>query len=133
MSPSMFDQGLMPGPDNHEALTPLSFLDRTADVFPDRVAVVHGDMRQTWFETHTRCRRLASTLVRRGMMPLDAVGCAGSEHAGQAGGAFRRSLAGAVINAINVRLDADAVSFILPRAAPATPSSSSSRPSRPAG
>ena len=48
---------------NHEALSPLSFIKRTADVFPDRVAVVHGPCSATWAETYARCRRMASALA----------------------------------------------------------------------
>ncbi|NDZ15743.1 acyl-CoA synthetase [Variovorax sp. WS11] len=113
MSQSMFAQGLMPSPANHEPLTPLSFLDRTADVFPDRVAIVHGDMRQSWCETRKRCRRLASALVRRGVKPLDVVAVLAPNTPAMLEAHFGVPLAGAVINAINVRLDADAVSFIL--------------------
>ncbi|MHA1152334.1 MAG: AMP-binding protein, partial [Alphaproteobacteria bacterium] len=58
---------------NYVALSPLGFLTRAAQVFPDHLAVIHGDLRQTWAETDARCRRLASALTARGIGPGDTV------------------------------------------------------------
>lgn len=64
---SGFDQGLDSNPANHVALTPLSFIERAAVVYPDRTATVQGKVRRTWQETYERCRRLASALTQAGV------------------------------------------------------------------
>ena len=58
---------------NFSALTPLSFLARAAAVYPDKLAVIHGDARCTYREFYARCRRLADALRRRGIRPGDTV------------------------------------------------------------
>jgi fatty-acyl-CoA synthase len=58
---------------NHVALSPLSFLARAAEVYPQRAALIHGERRQTWAQTYQRCRRLASALARRGVRVGDTV------------------------------------------------------------
>ena len=58
---------------NHQPLTPLTFLQRAAAVYPEQVAVVHGSLRHTYAEFYTRCRRLASALARRGIGKGDTV------------------------------------------------------------
>lgn len=73
MTDSPYDQHLGRNPANHVPLTPLGFLERTAQVYPDRIAVIHGRQRRTWAETHARCRRLASALARRGIGRGDTV------------------------------------------------------------
>lgn len=54
---SIFDQHLPRNEANFAALSPLSFIERTAEVYPDRLAIVHGELRQTWAQTYARCRR----------------------------------------------------------------------------
>ena len=61
---SIYEQGLNPAPVNHIALSPLSFIERTAAVYPHYPAVVHGAVRRDWAQTYARCRRLASAPVR---------------------------------------------------------------------
>ena len=61
---SSYDRDLDKTPANYQPLTPLTFLERSASAFPDTIAVVHGDLRYTYKEFYTRCRRLASALVR---------------------------------------------------------------------
>ena len=68
-----YEQGLDRNPANFAPLTPLSFLERAAHVYPHRVAVVHGGIRRTWSETYARCRRLASALASRGIGRGDTV------------------------------------------------------------
>src|SRR5271168_2500378 len=58
---------------NYAPLTPLTFLERAAYVYPDRLSVVHGAQRFTWKETYARCRRLASALTRLGIGRNDTV------------------------------------------------------------
>jgi fatty-acyl-CoA synthase len=59
---SIYDQGLSPAAVNHIALSPLSFIERTAAVYPQYPAVVHGAIRRNWATTYARCRRLASAV-----------------------------------------------------------------------
>jgi fatty-acyl-CoA synthase len=58
---------------NFEALTPITFLDRATEVYPDRTAVVHGSLRRSYRELHTRCLRLADALRRRGIQRGETV------------------------------------------------------------
>ncbi|HEX6265503.1 MAG TPA: AMP-binding protein, partial [Burkholderiales bacterium] len=68
-----FSRGLDRNPANFAPLTPLSFIERAAYVYPQRPAVVHGARRFTWRQTYERCRRLASALARRGIGAGDTV------------------------------------------------------------
>ena len=108
-----FETGLDRNPANFQALTPLSFIDRTAAVYPDRPAVVHGEIRRSWSETYGRCRRLASALERRGLKKGDAVAAVLPNVPAMVEAHFGVSMMGGVLNAINVRLDAAAIAFIL--------------------
>ena len=101
------------GPANHVALTPSSFLARTGTVWPDRIAIVHGELRQSWAETYARCCRLASALIGRGVRPGDAVAILAPNTPAMVEAHFGVPMAGAVLNAINIRLDAATVGFIL--------------------
>jgi fatty-acyl-CoA synthase len=98
---------------NHAALTPLDFLFRTAQVYPDRTSVVHGSLSYTWKETAERCRRLASALVARGIGPGDTVAVMAPNIPAALEAHFGVPLAGALLNALNVRLDAATIAFIL--------------------
>ncbi len=104
---------LAPGPANFTPLTPLSFLPRAAEVYPERVAVIHGTTRRTWAETYERCRRLASALARRGIGPGDTVAVMAPNTPPMLEAHFGVPMAGAVLNALNVRLDAATIAFIL--------------------
>src|SRR4051794_35580110 len=73
MGRSAYETELEKNAANHAPLTPLVFLDWAADVYPDKIAVLHGARRFTWRETRSRCRRLASALVARGVVPGDTV------------------------------------------------------------
>lgn len=110
---SPYAHGLDRNPANFIPLTPLRFLDRTADVYPDRVALVHGQFRQTWRETRARCYRLASALVGMGVRPGDTVSIIAPNTPAMLEAHFGVPSAGAVLNAINCRLDAAGVAFIL--------------------
>ena len=98
---------------NYAPLTPLSFLPRTAAVYPSRTAVIHGALRFTWAETHARCRRLASALVRAGIGPGDTVAVMAPNVPAAFEAHFGVPMAGAVLNALNTRLDAASIAFIL--------------------
>jgi len=107
------EPNLAPGPANFAALTPLSFLARTAEVYPKRTAVVHGTARQNWAETYDRCRRFASALQRRGIGNGDTVAVMAPNTPPMFEAHFGVPMAGAVLNALNVRLDAATIGFIL--------------------
>src|ERR1700712_1850510 len=97
---------------NYAPLSPLSFIRRTADVFPDRVAIVHGDLRQSWAETYRRCRRLASALSAH-VVPGQTVAVMLPNTPAMVEAHFGIPMAGAVLNALNVRLDVAALAYIL--------------------
>ena len=98
---------------NYVALSPLSFLARSADVYRDRTAVVHGKVRRSWGQTYSRCRRFASALAVHGIGRGDTVAFVAANTPELFEAHFSVPLAGAVLNAINTRLDAAAVAFIL--------------------
>jgi len=112
-APSIFDTDLPKTPANHVALTPLSFLRRTAAVFPERTAVVHGRLTRTWAETHDRCVRLASALAGRGVARNDTVAVMAPNVPELMEAHFGVPMAGGVLNALNTRLDAETIAFIL--------------------
>ena len=98
---------------NHAPLTPLDFLLRTAQVYPERTAVIHGQQRTTWAETAARCRRLAGALAGRGIGPGDTVAVMAPNTPPMFEAHFGVPLAGAVLNALNVRLDAATIAYVL--------------------
>ncbi|MBM3572081.1 MAG: acyl-CoA synthetase [Alphaproteobacteria bacterium] len=98
---------------NHAALTPLGFLERAAAVFPRHTAIVHGQIRRNWAEEAARCRRLASALRRRGIGPGDTVAVMAPNIPELFEAHFGAPMAGAVLNALNTRLDAETIAFIL--------------------
>jgi fatty-acyl-CoA synthase len=106
-------EGLARGAANHVPLTPLSFLPRAAAVYPQRCAVIHGDTRHTWAEVYERCRRLASALSKRGIGRGDTVAVMAPNTPACLEAHFGVAAAGAVLNALNVRLDAATLAFIL--------------------
>ncbi len=98
---------------NHVALTPLSFIARTAAVYPDRTAVIHGEWRITWRESYARCRRLASALAARGIGPGDTVAIMAPNIPAMFEAHHGVPMTGAVLNALNYRLDAATLAFTL--------------------
>jgi fatty-acyl-CoA synthase len=98
---------------NYAPLTPLGFLTRTAAVHPDALAVVHGPSRFTWRQTAERCRRLASALAARGVGPGDTVAVMAPNTPPMLEAHFGVPMTGAVLNALNIRLDAATIAFIL--------------------
>ena len=110
---SIYEQGLARNPVNHAALSPLSFIERTAAIYPNYPAVVHGAIRRTWEQTYTRCRKLASALAGRGIGKDDTVAVMLPNIPEMLELHFAVPMIGAVINTLNVRLDAEAISFML--------------------
>ncbi|HIF23611.1 MAG TPA: hypothetical protein EYQ27_17310, partial [Gemmatimonadetes bacterium] len=113
---SMYDVGMGRRSANHVPLSPLSFLQRTAAVYPDRCAVRYGEREWSWAETYGRCRALADALRGRGVAKNDTVAvlCPNTPPAVEV--SFGVPMAGAVLNMINTRLDAEMVAFILDHA-----------------
>lgn len=110
---SIFNQGLAKGPANHMALTPLSFLERTAAIYPDYPAVIHGSIRRDWAQTYRRCRQLASALSQRGVQAGDTVAVMLPNIPAMLEVHFGVPMLGAVLNTLNVRLDAPAIAYML--------------------
>jgi fatty-acyl-CoA synthase len=109
----MYVQGLDRNPANHVALSPISFLTRAALVYPQKLAIVHGALRQTWGQTYERCKRLASALHQRGIGLGDTVAVMLPNTPPMVEAHFGVPMAGAVLNALNTRLDAPTIAFML--------------------
>ncbi len=98
---------------NYTPLTPLTFLDRSAYVYPDRLSLIHGQRRYTWAETYARSRRLASALVLANIVVGDTVSVMLNNTPEMFECHFGVPMAGAVLNTLNTRLDAEALAFML--------------------
>lgn len=113
MNHNPYTLGLDQNSANYATLSPLSFIARTAAVYPNRTAVVHKQVRRNWAETYSRCRRLASALTRRGIGKGDTVAVMAPNLPEVFEAHFGVPMVGAVLNALNIRLDAEAIAFIL--------------------
>ncbi|MEO9168048.1 MAG: acyl-CoA synthetase [Aestuariivirga sp.] len=100
-------------PANFEQLSPITFLERAAAVYPERIALVHGLRRQSWAETARRSRKLASALKKKGYGHGDTIAFLGANTPETFEAHFGVPMMGAVLNTINTRLDAESVAFIL--------------------
>lgn len=116
MSHSPFETNLDQCAANYAALTPVSYLERSAFVYPNKVATVNGEVRRTWSETLKRCRQLASALRKVGIKKGEAVSIIASNLPEHFEAHFGVPMAGAILNSINTRLDAATVAFILQHA-----------------
>jgi len=110
---SPYDIGLDKTAANFVPLSPIGFLLRSAAVYPRRISVVHGDRRYTWRETLERCRRLASALTKAGIGRGDTVAVMAPNVPEAFEATYGVPMAGAVLNALNIRLDAATIAFIL--------------------
>ncbi len=110
---SPYEEDLQKNAANFAALSPLGFIERAAAVHPGRTAVVHGNRSWTWAESYARCRRLASALRGRGIGRSDTVALMAPNVPAAFEAAFGVPMAGAVLNALNVRLDAETIAFTL--------------------
>ena len=110
---NIYDIGLDQNAANFVQLSPLSFIARTAAVYPDLPAVVYGDVRRDWAETYDRCRAVASALSGRGIGKGDTVSVIAANIPEMFELHFAVPMAQAVLNTINTRLDAETVAFIL--------------------
>ena len=110
---SIYDQDLPQTPANHAPMSPLSFIERTAEVYPTRLAVVHGSLRQDWATTYRRCRQLASALSQAGIGKNDTVAVMLPNTPPMVEAHFGIPMAGAVLNTLNTRLDPETIAFML--------------------
>ncbi|MDO5706921.1 MAG: acyl-CoA synthetase, partial [Paracoccus sp. (in: a-proteobacteria)] len=109
----IYEQGLDQNAANFVQLSPLTFIQRTAEVYPDLPAVIYGDVRRNWAETYSRTRRLASALVKRGFGKGDTVSIIAANIPEMFEAHFGVPMSGMVLNTVNTRLDAEAIAFIL--------------------
>jgi fatty-acyl-CoA synthase len=108
-----YEIGLDKNAANYVPLTPIGFLVRSASVYPNRLAVVHGERRYSWREALDRCRRLASALSARGIGRGDTVALMAPNIPEAFEAHYGVPMAGAVLNALNIRLDPGTIAFIL--------------------
>ncbi|MEM1344326.1 MAG: AMP-binding protein, partial [Pseudomonadota bacterium] len=108
-----YSQGLDRRPANFQPLSPLGALARSAVVYPERTAIIHGTQRLSYAEFYARARRLASALARIGIVKGDTVSALLLNTPPMLEAHYGVPMAGAVLNAINTRLDAAGIAFIL--------------------
>jgi fatty-acyl-CoA synthase len=113
MSNSQYSTDLDKNAANYSPLSPLTFIERAAAVYPERCAVIYNDTRRNWSETYRRCRQLAAALQRHGVTADDTVALMLPNVPAMFEAHFAIPMAGAVIHAINIRLDPDAIAFQL--------------------
>ena len=101
---------------NYVALSPISFLHRTADIYPDKESLIYNSQRFTWSETRDRCVKLASSLSKRGIGVNDTVSVFAHNTPEMFESHFFVAMAGAVLNTINTRLDSETVAYIIDHA-----------------
>lgn len=110
---SIYEQGLDKNPANFVAQSPLSFIERTAQIYPDKTAVVYGALQRTWGQTYARCRQLASALAQLGIKRFDTVAVMLPNTPPMVECHFGIPMLGAVLCSLNTRLDPSAVAFML--------------------
>jgi fatty-acyl-CoA synthase len=113
MKKTAYDIDLDKNPANYQPLTPLSFLERSAAVFPDHVAIVHGPMRRTYREFHARSKKLGSALAKRGIARGDTVAVLLANTPAMLECHYGVPMTGGVLNTLNTRLDAATIGFSL--------------------
>src|ERR1700716_287313 len=110
---NQYNVGLEKTPANFVPLTPLSFLARTAAVYPDHISTVYEGRAFTWSQTHARCRRFASFLAGHNIGSGDTIAAMLPNIPAMNEVHFAVPMAGAVLNALNIRLDAPSIAFQL--------------------
>jgi fatty-acyl-CoA synthase len=111
--PIAYDIDLDRNAANFQPLTPLNYLERAATVFPDRTAIIHGDLRRTYREFHARSQRLASALAKRGIGRGDTVAVMLANTPAMLECHYGVPMTGAVLNTLNTRLDPAIIAFSL--------------------
>ncbi|MEQ9143474.1 MAG: acyl-CoA synthetase [Parvibaculaceae bacterium] len=110
---NIYDQHLDKNGANYQPLSPLSFLKRAAHVFPDKTAIIHGRLRRSYADYYARCRKLASALAAKGIGKGDTVAVLAPNVPAMLELHYGVPMLGAVLNTLNIRLDAAALAFIL--------------------
>jgi len=113
MAASQYSTDLDANPANYTPLSPITFLERAAAVYPDYTALIYGDLKRSWAETYRRCRQFAAALAARGIGDDDTVAILLPNVPAMYEAHFAIPMAGAVIHALNIRLDAEAIAFQL--------------------
>ena len=113
MMANIYEQGLERNSANFTPITPLLFLERSAEIYPNKTAIIHGKLHQTWQQTYERCRRLASALQQHGIGLGDTVAVMLPNTPPMVEAHFGIPMAGAVLNALNTRLDPESIAFML--------------------
>ncbi|MGL4727775.1 MAG: acyl-CoA synthetase [Bosea sp. (in: a-proteobacteria)] len=108
---SIFDDGLDRNAANFQPLTPLTFLERAASVFPDQIAIIHGPLRRSYREFYARTRRLASALAGLGLKRGDTVAAMMANTPAMLECHYGVPMCGAVLNTLNTRLDPAIIAF----------------------
>lgn len=108
-----YENGLEKTAANFVSLSPLTFLERSATVYPNIVSVIHGDKQWTWAQTYERCRRLANALKDLGVGEGDTVAAMLPNTPPMVEAHFGVPMTGAVLNTLNTRLDAETIAFML--------------------
>jgi 3-(methylthio)propionyl---CoA ligase len=116
MAPTPYDTDLDRNPANFQSLTPLTFLERAAAVFPGHTAIIHGKVRRSYAELYARTRRLASALARRGIGRGDTVSVFAANTPAMLEAHYGVPMCGGVLNTLNTRLDAPIIAFSLDHA-----------------
>lgn len=116
MSEDKFELGLDKTPANYAALTPMSFLERTAAVFPETTAIVHGNMKRSYADFYSRSRKLASALADHGIGKGDTVSVMLSNTPPMLEAHYGVPMTGGVLHSLNTRLDAQIIAFQLDHA-----------------
>ena len=110
---TIYDRDLDKNPANYQPLTPLSFLERAAQVYPDHLAIIHGDLRRTYREFYARSRKLASALAKHGIKRGDTVAVLLANTPAMLECHYGVPMTGGVLNTLNTRLDPAIIAFSL--------------------
>jgi 3-(methylthio)propionyl---CoA ligase len=110
---SIYDRDLEQNPANYQPLTPISYLERAAAVFPDKTAIIHGNSRTSYRDFHARAKRLASALAKRGIQRGDTVAVLLANTPAMLEAHYGVPMTGGVLNTLNTRLDAPIIGFSL--------------------
>ncbi|MEE4347284.1 MAG: acyl-CoA synthetase [Paracoccaceae bacterium] len=116
MTPNPYNTGLDRNPANYQPLTPLTFLDRAASVFPEHTAIVHGGLRRSYAAFYARARQLASALARMGIGRGDTVSALLANTPAMLECHYGVPMCGGVLHSINTRLDPAIIAFQLDHA-----------------
>ena len=112
----IYEAGLGKSCANYTSLSPLSFLKRSASIYPNHKAIIYGDKSFSWSDTYRRCCQFASALKKRGLVKGDTVSAMLPNVPAMYEASFAVAMAGGVLNTLNIRLNADSIAFMLEHA-----------------